>query len=88
METKLDKIQEDIVEIKETLARNTTSLELHIHRTEVAEETLKIISNTQNDLELKLISHINQVKGAGIAIGVIGSVILALWQMGILAKLL
>jgi len=88
METKLDKIQEDIVEIKETLARNTTSLEIHMQRTELAEETLKIINNAQNDLELKLISHINQVKGAGIAIGVIGSVILALWQMGILAKLL
>lgn len=88
VENKLDKIQEDIVEIKETLARNTTSLELHMQRTQIAEDRIEFLHQQDSDLKEKISSHINQVKGAAIAISAIATLLFALWQMGILEKLL
>lgn len=38
---KLDRIQEDITHIKVTLARNTTSLEEHMRRTEILEKKIE-----------------------------------------------
>lgn len=87
IENKLNKIQEDIVEIKETLARNTTSLELHMQRTELAEKRIELLQTQGSNLKDKVNAHINKVKGAAIAISVIGTIIFALWQMGVLAKL-
>jgi hypothetical protein len=37
MEGKIDKIQEDIAEIKSTLAVNTESLKVHVKRTDLLE---------------------------------------------------
>lgn len=88
VDKKLDKIQEDIVEIKETLARNTASLEIHMQRTELAEQRIEQLAKEDNSLKEKINAHINQVKGAAIALSVIGTIIFALWQMGILGKLL
>lgn len=74
---KLDRIIEDITEIKVTLAkhdvfheRNTDSLEHHIKRTDLLEK-----------------SH-NRFAGAVAAATTIGALIYALHSMGILQKLL
>jgi len=85
---KLDKIQEDIMDIKETLVRNTTSLELHMQRTELAEQRIELLHQEDSELKEKINSHINQIKGAAIAVAAIGSILFGLWQMGILSKLL
>lgn len=85
---KLDQIRDDIVEIKQTLVRNTTSLELHMERTRLAEDRIEMLHEQDSDLKEKINSHINQVKGAGIALTTIGAILFALWQMGVLNKLL
>jgi hypothetical protein len=41
MEAKLDKIADDITEIKETQAKHHVSLEYHIKRTDLLEEIIK-----------------------------------------------
>jgi hypothetical protein len=41
IDTKLDKIQEDIGEIKVTLGKNTASLEEHMRRTEALEKRVE-----------------------------------------------
>lgn len=51
-EKKLDKIQEDVTEIKVILARNTTSLEDHMRRT----------TNLENRVE-PLVRHVTMVQG-------------------------
>lgn len=83
LEEKLDKIVDDISEIKTTLAINTASLETHIKRTEIAEEN---ISKIQEDIK-PIKSHVAFVKGAMWALGVTGGILFALQQMGILSKL-
>lgn len=69
-ESKLDKIIEDVTEIKVILARNTTSLEQHMKRTEMLE-------NRVSPLE----EHKAMVLGAGAlltALGVIAGIYAAL----------
>lgn len=43
IENKLERMQEDITDIKVILAQNTTSLELHMRRTEASEKRLAIL---------------------------------------------
>lgn len=88
IELKLDKLQEDVVEIKETLARNTTSLEMHMERTKLAEDRIEMLHENDSQLKERVDAHINQVKGAFLAITTICALIFALWQMGILGRLL
>lgn len=88
IDNKLDKIQDDIVEIKETLVRNTTSLELHMERTKIAEDRIEMLQSEDNSIKEKLNAHVNQIKGAFIAISTVGALIFAMWQMGLLGKLL
>lgn len=80
---KLDKMQEDISDIKTTMAVNTSSLETHIHRTDLAE----IRITEQEDRIKPLEKHMSFVKGAIWAIGATGTILFALQQMGILSKL-
>jgi len=87
IEKKIDKIQEDITEIKQTLVKNTASLDLHIYRTTLAEQRIEELHDEDNKMKDKLDAHINQIKGAAKMIALIGSILVALWQMGILAKL-
>jgi hypothetical protein len=77
---KLDKIAEDVTEIKITMARNTASLELHMERTNIAEENLKILKTEVDSIkdvtdELKTDKAV-VLKTIGI-LGAIGATILA-----------
>ena len=83
LEDKLDKIVDDISEIMQTMAANTSSLEEHIRRTDIAESRI-------NDVELELTplkAHVAFVKGAAWSMGILGATLLGLSQMGILQKL-
>lgn len=83
VEVKLDKIQDDISEIKEIQARNTADIEHHIHRTDLAEQNLELLKE-----EIKPIkSHVAFVKGAIWALGVAGAILMGLNELGILQKL-
>lgn len=80
---KLDKMQEDISDIKTTMAVNTSSLETHIKRTDLAEKRME----DQEDRIKPLEKHMAFMKGAIWAIGITGTILYALQQMGILSKL-
>lgn len=84
---KLDKIVEDVNEIKVILARNTSSLELHIKRTDLAEQNLEQLRQEVSDDLKPIKEHINMVKGAMWLLGVLGAALLGLQQLGILNKL-
>lgn len=51
LEEKLDKVAEDIVDIKVTLARNTASLDEHMRRTLATEESLDILKSEIKPIE-------------------------------------
>lgn len=83
MENKLDKILEEIIEIKVsqaktevTLDANTKSLEEHIKRTNILEKKTE---------ELQKLT--NKLSGVWYALTVVGVIIVALQSMGILNKL-
>lgn len=82
--TKLDIIQDDVSEIKVTLARNTTSLEAHMLRTALAEENLNILKQEVIDQNLKLNHHISMVKGAAWVLSAMGALLMSLHSMGII----
>ncbi len=76
LDNKLNKIQEDVTEIKETMAKlevltatNTTQLEEHVRRSLSAEKRLNIL------------------EGFAYALTVCGATILGLHSLGILDKL-
>lgn len=83
MERKLDKILEEITEIKVsqakteiTLDANTKSLQEHIKRTNILEEKTE---------ELQKLT--NKLSGVWYALTIVGVIIVALQSMGILNKL-
>lgn len=91
---KLDKIQEDIGEIKQTLAVNTKELEIHVEGVQLARKQNDMLKqDMQNrfdnlDEEIKPIkAHVFFVKGAMWALGISGAVLLGLNELGILKKL-
>lgn len=59
---KLDKIQEDVTDIKVTLARNTASLEEHMRRTALLESKIEPLE-----------THADMVKGAIKLVGIIAA---------------
>lgn len=63
VEDKIDKIVEDISEIKVTMARNTGSLETHIRRTELLEGRLEPVEKQSN-----------MILGAAKLIGIIAAI--------------
>lgn len=60
LEDKVDKIADDIGEIKVTLARNTTTVEYHVKRSDIADENIQIIRNELGPIK----EHVSKVKGA------------------------
>lgn len=76
MEDKIDKILEDINEIKIDVIRNTDSLELHIKRTEILESELKPIK-----------TFYERVMAFFWTLCSIGGVLLGLKELGLLDKI-
>lgn len=82
-ENKLDKIQDDLTDIKVTLAENTLvlrantdSLVEHVKRTALAEERISTLEDRDN-----------KFTGAWLALVAVGGLILGLHELGILQKL-
>lgn len=84
---KLDKIVEDVNEIKVILARNTSSLELHMKRTDLAEQNLEQLRQEVSEDLKPIKEHISMIKGAMWLLGMLGAMLLGLQQLGILNKL-
>lgn len=59
LESKVDKLQDSLVDIRETLTRNTTSLEYHIKRTDLLE---KQVSNLPKRV-LVIVSLLSGIAG-------------------------
>lgn len=81
---KIDKIQEDIVDIKITLERNTVSLEEHIKRTALAEER---VEQTRKELE-PVKDHVKFVNWTLKIIAVSGTILISLKELGFFAWLI
>lgn len=83
----LDKVKDDMSDMKVTMAANTATLEVHVKRTDLAEENINQLRTNITE-ELKPIkSHIAFVKGAIWALGITGAIILGLGELGILSKI-
>lgn len=87
VEDKLDKIMEDIVEIKIDMARNTDSLELHIKRSDMLESKLDQDYGKLEDKIKPMISFYERSKGALWILVALGSILLGLKELGVLSKL-
>jgi archaellum component FlaC len=61
LDEKLDKIMEEIIDIKISVARNTGSLEEHMRRTEVAEENLRLLREEVEPIK----AHVSNVHNVG-----------------------
>lgn len=91
MEDKIDRILEEITEMKITatkqeanLLRNTENLEAHMARTAQNEEMIEAI---KADIE-PIKKHVVFVKGAIWMLGFVGAVLAGLYKSGIIHKLL
>lgn len=90
LEQKLDKIQEDIVEIKMTLAENTLSLKEHMRRTALAEERIEHVQE-ESDKKIKAIvgelkpiqKHVWAVNWTLKLLPWLGALILGLKELGL-----
>lgn len=94
LETKIDKIVEDISEIKLDVAKNTISLDEHIRRTNAVEELIQLHQNDVKELKVTidedvsmLKKHVAFVKGAIWTLGMAAAIIMGLNELGILSKL-
>lgn len=70
IESKIDRLTDDVSEQKATLARNTASLEHHVKRTDLLEATI-----------LPLTAAHQRWVGAGKAFAVVGAVVAALGSL-------
>lgn len=87
VEQKLDRVQQDVNEIKVILARNTTSLEEHMRRTAIAEERIELVQTQVNDKLEPVRKHVVMVNTTLKVLAAAGAVVLFLKQLGILDKL-
>lgn len=87
LEEKLDKVQEDVNEIKVILARNTASLEEHMKRTAIAEERIELVQEQMTEQIEPIRKHVIMVNTAMKLVAGAGALILFLNELGILDKL-
>jgi hypothetical protein len=69
----LDKISEDVSELKITVAKQEENIKEHIRRTEIAEQNLEIIHNEIRPLKEHVIVINAVLKGIGVISIIIGS---------------
>lgn len=92
IDAKLDKIQDDIVEIKLTLAENTASLKEHMRRTAIAEERIEALQE-DGDKKIELIvnelkpiqKHVMLVNATVKLLPWVGAALLGLKELGLLS---
>jgi hypothetical protein len=92
-EIKINQVKHEASQARmnEILAKLTTSVEYHILRSDNLEELVNLYKeNAEQNLANELApikSHISFIKGATATLAVVGALIMALHQMGILQKL-
>jgi hypothetical protein len=82
LEVKIDRVQEDVSEIKVTMATNTAHLELHMARTAAVEKTNELLAEQVHLMreELKPVEkHVLLVNYTIMLIGTVFTAILTLW---------
>lgn len=86
LEVKIDRVQEDVSEIKVTMATNTAHLEVHMARTaavektnELLQEQVSLMRQSINDQIRPLETHVLLVKYTFALAGTIAGAILTLW---------
>ncbi len=94
LEDKIDKLTQEVLEIKTTMLVNTHSLQVHMSRTDAAEELISLYKKEMDNFQVKTEGniqlfkrHVSFVKGACWSLGIISIIILGLNQLGILTKL-
>ena len=88
IDEKIDKVQEDVNEIKLILARNTASLEEHMKRTAIAEERIEIVQEQLSTQIEPIKRHVIMVNTGMKVLAALGAILLFLNELGILSKLL
>lgn len=73
IETKLDNISKDVASIDKTLAQQHVSLQEHMRRTALAEESIKLIREDMKPVK----AHINRLEGVVKAVG-LASILLSI----------
>jgi DNA repair ATPase RecN len=86
-EEKLDKVQEDVNEIKIILARNTASLEEHMKRTAIAEQRIEMVQEHMSEQIAPIRAHVTMVNTALKVLGALGAILLFLNELGILKSI-
>jgi len=69
IEQKLDKIAEELSEINVTLAEQNKDLKYHIHRTDLAEDHIKLLENKITPLD----KHVTMIEGGLKLIGILST---------------
>jgi len=81
-ETKLDKLDERLDSMDKVMERNTASLELHMKRSDANEAAIEEVKKAMSPV----ITHVNRVtwmfKGIAWFVGVVGSIIVVLHELG------
>lgn len=88
MEDKLDKIQDDVTDIKITLATNTSSLQEHMRRTAIAEERIELVQDQLTKQLAPIKSHVAMVNTTLKVITGIGALLIFLNELGIIQAIL
>lgn len=76
----LGKIQEDISEIRQILARQEESLKLHIYRTELAEENINLLRKQVEPVK----KHVDFINNLGKIVLVAAALATALKHFGVI----
>lgn len=92
--TMIESIEDELKHLQITMTKNTSSLDYHIERTNLAEEHIELAREEVKLLKEQMIeefkpikSHVSFVTGAIWALGIAGTIFLALNELGILKKL-
>jgi hypothetical protein len=77
LENKVDRISDDITEIKVIMERNTTSLEYHIQRTDLAERNIEMLRKEITPIKNRVEFEDRVAKGAYIILKFVGGILAA-----------
>ena len=80
----IDKIQEDVTDIKIVMTRNTSSLEEHMKRTSIAEQRIELLQEKLSTEIAPIKSHVAMVNTTIKVIAGIGALLIFLNELGII----
>lgn len=84
---KIDRISEDMTDVKVILARQEENISHHIKRTDLLEENVELLRDEMRKDLSPIKRHVQTVNNLLLFIGAAGGIILFLNELGILKKL-